>query len=331
MSRSRRYLAALALLAGAAFPAAAQDYSGAALGVEIAPAEIKVGDRATATLTLVWGGETPSETPRFPTWQQEWGEAEVVSAGPVEPMESQGDRRIYRQQVLITAFRPGTLELPPPKVVVPLGSRTVEAVAASPARLLVGSVLPGEKSAEAAELEAKGPAGLLPAATPLLPFLATTGLLLAALAFASFRLAARVARQREDAPDALRDALAALPPHEEFLRRLQAIDPGQGERAFTALSFALRLFLGRMLGVKALESTTTEIQRLLRTLLPVGVAQETVALLRECDRVKFARLAVDTATTAHRLEQGRHLARQVFERLRPETPASTSSPAGGRS
>jgi hypothetical protein len=317
-----------------AVPAAAQDYSGAALGVEIQPAEIKVGDRAVATLTLVWEGELPQSDPRFPTWQKEWGEAEVVGAGPVQGMPSQGGRRIYRQEVTITAFRPGTLELPPPKVVIPLAGRSVDAVAKGPARLLVGSVLPGEKSAEAAELEAKGPAGLVPAVLPLLPFLATSGLLAAALLLAGSRLASKIARQGAAAPAPPRDALAELPPHEEFLRRLQAIDPGQGERAFTALSFALRLFLGRMLGVKALESTTTEIQRLLRSLLPVGVAQETVALLRECDRVKFARLEVDAATTSQRLEQGRHLARQVFERLRPEAPpAAAPAPAaaaGGR-
>lgn len=326
----------LLLLAALLFPlpAVAQDYSGAALGVEIQPAEIKVGDRAVATLTLVWEGELPESEPRFPTWQKEWGEAEVVAAGPIEGMPNQGGRRIYRQEVTITAFRPGTLELPPPKVVIPLAGRSIEAVAKGPARLLVGSVLPGEKSEEAADLQEKGPAGLVPAALPLLPFLATSGVLAAALLLAGARLATLVARQSALAATAPRDALAELPPHEEFLRRLQAIDPGQGERAFTALSFAMRLFLGRMLGVKALESTTTEIQRLLRSLLPVGLSQETVALLRECDRVKFARLEVDTATTSQRLEQGRHLARQVFERLRPETsPAApaTAAPAGGRS
>lgn len=304
---------------------AAQDYSGAALGVEISPAEIKVGDPATATLTLVWEGETPSEAPRFPTWQQTWGEAEVISAGPVESVESSGARKIYRQQVQITAFKTGTLELPPPKVVVPLGGRAVEAVTKGPARLLIGSVLPGEKSAESAELKEKGPAGLVPTATSWQNFAITSGLLLIALVLVLRQLAKRLAAQG-DAPAAARDALAELPPHEEFLRRLQAIDPALGERAFTSLSFAMRQFLGRMLGVKALESTTTEIQRLLRSLLPLGLAQETVALLRECDRVKFARLEVDTATTSQRLEQGRHLARQVFERLRP-----TEGDAGARS
>lgn len=306
----------------------AEDYSGAALGVEIAPAEIKVGDIATATLTLVWEGETPSETPRFPTWQESWGEAEVVAFGAVETLESRGARQIYRQQVQITAFKTGTLELPPPKVVVPLGSRSVEAVAKGPARLLIGSVLPGEKSEESAELKEKGPAGLMPTTAPWVHFAVTSGLLLVALVLVLHRLARRLAAQGE-APAAARDALAELPPHEEFLRRLQAIDPALGERAFTALSFALRQFLGRMLGVKALESTTTEIQRLLRSLLPLGLAQETVALLRECDRVKFARLEVDTATTSQRLEQGRHLARQVFERLRPVEDRPATAPAAG--
>lgn len=309
-------------------PVRAEDYSGAALGVEIKPAEIKVGDRATATLTLVWEGDAPSEPPRFPTWQKEWGEAEVVGATPPVELKGQAGRRIYRQEVTITAFRTGTLELPPPKVVVPLGGRSVEAVAKTPARLLVGTVLPGENSAEGAELAEKGPAGLLATPRPLLPFLLTAGGLALVLALLGFRLAGQVAAQRGEAAPAPRDALASLPPHEEFLRRLQAIDPGQGEKAYTALSFALRLFLGRMLGVKALESTTTEIQRLLRSLLPVGLAQEMVALLRECDRVKFARLESDAATTSQRLEQGRHLARQVFERLRPEPAVANAASAG---
>lgn len=331
MRRARVLLMVFGLLAlWSAGSASAQDYSGAALGVEITPAEIKVGDPATATLTLVWEGETPSETPRFPTWQETWGEAEVISAGPVENHES-GGRKIYRQQVQITAFKIGTLELPPVKVVVPLGGRSVEAVAKGPARLLIGSVLPGEKSPESAELKEKGPAGLVETATSWQNFAISSGLLLLALVLVLRQLAKHLAAQGE-APAAARDALAELPPHEEFLRRLQAIDPALGERAFTALSFALRQFLGRMLGVKALESTTTEIQRLLRSLLPLGLAQETVALLRECDRVKFARLEVDTATTSQRLEQGRHLARQVFERLRPtdEDRAGASS-QGGRS
>ena len=331
MTRARVLLMVVGLLAlWSADSASAQDYSGAALGVEITPAEIKVGDPATATLTLVWEGETPSETPRFPTWQETWGEAEVISAGPVENLES-GGRKIYRQQVQITAFKTGTLELPPVKVVVPLGGRSVEAVAKGPARLLIGSVLPGEKSPESAELKEKGPAGLVETATSWQNFAISSGLLLLALVLVLRQLAKRLAAQGE-APAAARDALAELPPHEEFLRRLQAIDPALGERAFTSLSFALRQFLGRMLGVKALESTTTEIQRLLRSLLPLGLAQETVALLRECDRVKFARLEVDTATTSQRLEQGRHLARQVFERLRPndEDRAGASS-QGGRS
>ena len=331
MKRARVLPLLFGLLAlWSAGPASAQDYSGAALGVEITPAEIKVGDPATATLTLVWEGETPSETPRFPTWQETWGEAEVISAGPVENLES-GGRKIYRQQVQITAFKIGTLELPPVKVVVPLGGRSVEAVAKGPARLLIGSVLPGEKSPESAELKEKGPAGLVETATSWQNFAISSGLLLLALVLVLRQLAKRLAAQGE-APAAARDALAELPPHEEFLRRLQAIDPALGERAFTALSFAMRQFLGRMLGVKALESTTTEIQRLLRSLLPLGLAQETVALLRECDRVKFARLEVDTATTSQRLEQGRHLARQVFERLRPtdEDRAGASS-QGGRS
>ena len=42
----------------------------ASFKVDLEPRQVEVGDRITATLLLVWMGERPSSTPRFPSWRK---------------------------------------------------------------------------------------------------------------------------------------------------------------------------------------------------------------------------------------------------------------------
>ena len=57
----------------------------------------------------------------------------------------------------------------------------------------------------------------------------------------------------------------------------------------------------------------------LRTVeVPPAVAQSTVRLLRDCDRVKSARLQVDEAVTGDRVSKARDLAREIEEISRPQ-------------
>ena len=303
-------LATVALLAAAGTPAAAQPI----LDVEITPDEITVGDRITARLTLVWDGETPASEPRFPAWGQAWGQAEVLRAGQVESSTA-GGRRVYVQSLVLTAFRAGEVLLPRVSVAVPLAAETVEVPSRAGAGFTVRSVLPAVTvdGGEAEEPEPRGAAPLRRRGTNWRPY-ATNGV----LALLCLLVARRLGRRLRTVPAAAGGVRQELLPLEELLAGLDAVDPAASEPAHTALSLALRRFLGRKLEIVAVESTTSEIHRRLHdTAVRVEEARRTVTLLRQCDQVKFARQEVAAAATTERLAEAKRLGEAIEEGLRP--------------
>jgi hypothetical protein len=282
--------------------------------VELQPAEITVGDRVTARLTLVWDGEEPSARPRFPAWGETWGTAEVLDVGDVESFPDPAGRHVYRQELLLTAFEVGEIQLPSLDVSVPLTEESVQ-VPIRGAHLLVRSVLPHPEAEDVEEPKLKplAPFQALPGG---LAFIWTTVALLAACAGAGVLLRRRLATLGEMPAPAFEGHVLA--PLEELAARLDAVDAEQAEPAHTAVSAALRAFLGRTLGFQAAESTTSEIQRRLRSSAATPAhAQRTVQLLRACDGVKFARQEVDRTVTLERLEAAREIGREIDEALRP--------------
>jgi hypothetical protein len=113
---------------------------------------------------------------------------------------------------------------------------------------------------------------------------------------------------------------AALSPLDELLARLAKIEQAGEplERTHTALSLALRRYLGRTLDFPAAESTTSEIQRQLRGRhLPGDIAQRATRLLRDCDGIKFARGETTPAELALRLAAAREMATAIDQYLNP--------------
>ncbi|MEM7585974.1 MAG: hypothetical protein AAF560_21470 [Acidobacteriota bacterium] len=282
--------------------------------VELSPTEITVGDRVDAELTVVWMGPEPTSEPRFPTWQETWGKAEVLETGEVESFVDQSGRRIYRQGVTLTAFETGDFALPKVTVAVPLDDETVELTPEDPASFVVQSVLPEE---EGEGLEPRDAAPLR-ALSPDQRFWWTVGVLAALTLGLAWQLWRRLGIAL---PGLTLRPLA--PPLEELLEKLRQLDPAAPEPAHTGISHTLRNFLGRRLAVPAVESTTSEIQRLLRQSdIPPTIAQGAVRLLQECDQVKFARLEVTEAITDDRLLKARELAREIEDALRPPEPVA---------
>ncbi len=322
--RVRGFLAAALLLA--ALPAAAQvriaeppaDRGGTGvLEVALSLTEITVGDRLEAQLTLVWTGATPAATPRFPSWQQSWGEAEVLSAGEVETYSDQTARQIYRQTVVLTAFTTGEIRLPRVSVALPLGAETIEISHDDEARFMVLSVLP-EGTAEPEPRPAAPPRALAGATS----FAWTTG----ALAGTGLLMVWLLGRRLGSGIAAGLPAPLPAEPLAELLERLRRLDPSAAEPAHTGLSLALRKFLGRSLDFPAAESTTSEIRdRLRATRVAPADAGDAVRLLRDCDQVKFARVPVDGSVTRGRLVGARDLAREIDRRLAPPEPSAEPS------
>ncbi|MEM9556361.1 MAG: hypothetical protein AAGC60_19045 [Acidobacteriota bacterium] len=315
-----------------------------ALRVSLEPTEVTIGGRVRATLTLVWMGEELDAPPRFPAFGDGWGGAEVLETSELEAFTDNVGRQIFRQVFELAAFRPGRVDLPAPRVAVPLAERTVDVTAQTSADQPLGfevvSVLPeiadpvldpdaasGDSAGDspddaAAADQAPAPRPLAPPARfePGLAFPLTAVALLLLLAFSVWRLLVALARAPalSDAPDAAPvDPLSLLPPLDELRRRLAAIEPDRPEPAHTAISLALRTYLGRRLTLQAVESTTTEIQRRLRTgSLDPDTARRAVELLRLCDRAKFAGERVPVETTARRVEDASSIGSAIDGMLR---------------
>lgn len=306
------------------------------IDVRLFPESITVGDRVEAELLLV-GAERVVAAPRFPSWRQGWGEAEVLEVREPERVAGAGGAS-WRQRLVLTGFAPGKLALPPVEVAVPLTGRTM--AARTPAGLVIDvrSVLPpGEETPEAKPPE---PARPLPVGERFW-WTAAIGALLLAAAIALYARRSRV-EGAEDVP--------RMEPLPELLAELDRLTERPAVEAHTRLSQALRRYLGRALGFAALERTTTEIHRQLAgaaryagarsaaaappdTLpgalvahpLPGTLIRRMVELLRACDLVKFARLEVGRERTLERLAQTRELAGEVERELRSAAEEAAAS------
>lgn len=302
----------LGLAAAPAPPTAAAAVDAPDLAVAVEPAEATVGDPIAVILTLEVPAGDLAATPRFPAWGDSWGEAELVEIGEPE-QRAEGGHTGYRQRVVVRAFRPGRIPLPPVAVAVPLVEHTVEL--ATPADLTLGirSVLPAD--AQTADLAPRPPRPPHPLPWGRAFWISAAALAVACLGAALLltRRAAPVPARHEDEPDPLAELARAL-------ERL-AGEP-DAERLHTGLSLAVRRYLARRLGFPALESTTAEIARRLRAGGPPGLpARGAIELLRACDQVKFARVRPGAARGERRRAEAGELARAVEEALAPAVPA----------
>jgi hypothetical protein len=300
---------ALALIALATSPAGALEVT-----ATIEPEALTVGDRAEVVLTVTGEPSEVTGEPRFPAWGERWGGAEIVEAGPVEPAagasEENGEPRLFRQRLVVRAFRPGRMALPPLEIALPGPGGTVEITTPAGLALVIGSVLPEELADTAgSEIELRPPAP--PRGLPLgLPFWSTLAaggaILLGLFALARRRHAAAEPAARLSPRDELAAALAA------------ASDAGEPEAGHVRLSHGLRHFLGRSFGFRAVESTTSEVRRQLRNRhAPAGAEARVHEVLTACDRVKFARESASREALEARIAAARELARELEEHLRP--------------
>jgi hypothetical protein len=277
--------------------------------VTLTPGRVTVGDRVEALLTV--GVPDGAGAPRFPTWQKGWGAAEVLQADePVRVvLPGQEGRTFYRQRLVLAAFTPGQVALPPAAVAVPLAEQTLQALTPAGLVLEVASVLPAGDQ----KLAPKPAAALRP-----LPwgrrFWGTAGVMSAAL------LAAGLLLWRRNRPAGAVAAAAAQPPLAELFARLdylETVGPEAPAAAHTQLSLALRRYLGRRLSFRAPESTTSEIQRLLSRRVPPALARRAVDLLRACDLVKFARQEAGAERVRELVTAARQIAVEVEAHLQP--------------
>jgi hypothetical protein len=306
-----------ALLLFLALPASAQQVQ-----VNLSPNGPTVGDRVEAVITLrVEAGALAGE-PRFPVWRETWGEAEVVGKAEPRKVSEANGAAVYEQRLTLAAFRTGRVPLPPVQIAVPLRSRTVQATTPAGLSVDVRSVIP--RTEKNPHPKAAKPPVALPIGEA---FWWTLAGMLAACLIVGFLLFRRRAVRE---PEAVRPALA---PFDELAAALAGLArETSAVRLHTALSLALRQYLGRTLSFPAGESTTSEIhRRLLAGRLPAPLVRQTVDLLRACDLVKFARPRqepVGEERSRERIDAARRIAEEVEELTRLSAGAQPLEAAG---
>lgn len=327
MRCGRRAFAVFAVLlaaAGWAQEPADTEIPEATVRVDLEPTQITVGDPVRVRLLVEWPAGAPDIDPRFPAWQPTWGTAEILSREDVVRERGSDGRTIFRQDLTVTAFEIGEVDLPAMTIAIPFADETREAKTPDDLRFEVTSVLPeGEEKPSAREMAAleRLPLGA--------PFWWTT----AVLSVLVVLLALLVARHH---PEAFGGLLAAprLPPFDELRKRLGGIDPSaSSERIHTGLSLALRTYLGRATGLMAVERTTSEIQRAVRRGdgdLGPDLGRRVITLLQRCDEAKFVPgFDVTRDEIAARIRETEAIATAVHERTLPDDDESEGEVSGG--
>ena len=285
------------------------------LDVALAQGQATVGDRIEALLTLRVPTAQLAGEPRFPTWNEGWGEAEVVEKGEAAKISEAGGTAVYRQRIVLIPWKPGPLALPPVAAAVPLRGATVQAASAGNLVLNVASVLPAKKEGEKdPPPKPEAPPRPLPLGAP---FAWSTLALVAACGALVYLL------WRRSRKSAATVAVPALAPLEELLAGLDRLSGEPSVSLHTRLSLALRTYLGRTLAFPGTESTTSEIhRRLLARQLPAALIRRTFELLRACDLVKFARQEVSDSVSRERLGTAREIGGELAVYLAPPPVAA---------
>lgn len=285
----------------------------ARLSVSVKPDQLTVGDRTQVTLHLSVPAGQLAGHPRFPVWKQSWGDARVLKVGPVRETSGRNGDKLFQQSVTLVAFSTGKVPLPPRPVAVPLRAKTVKMSTPDELALHVRSVLPEEKAGKE-KLVPKAPAP--PRSLTLGAAFWWTAGFASLMTLAGLILLYR-RRRKSGEPGS---SQPPLPPLVELEAKLgEAGRESDLDRLHTAISLALRTYLGRVLPFAACDRTTREIQKELRDRhLPEAWIRSCVRLLLDCDQVKFARQQTGRKIAEGRLARALEIARDLELHLRPE-------------
>ncbi|HEX2094628.1 MAG TPA: hypothetical protein VHG28_19645 [Longimicrobiaceae bacterium] len=280
MRRAVSHALALLLAGGTVLPVPAQEVATAAsFSGGSRPDTVTVGDRFLTILQVEAPPGARVELPPRPD-----NTVEVQSVGPGIRRSDPSGRR-YTVAFPLVAWRPGALPRPSARVTVryPEGSvRTLRVPLKIP---YVRSVLPQDTS----RIHPRGPKDVIgPNRDPRLIALlaALAALLLATLVYLLVRAWRRRGRRVAPGHDPRARALAAL----DRARRLRLIETEEWKAFYTLTSEALRGYLGALSPRWGTDLTTWEIVEALgEDSVDMDAVERLGELLREADRVKFAR------------------------------------------
>ena len=246
--------------------------------------------------------------------------------------EARGGRTVHVFELDLLALEPGAHELPPVRIRVVTREQVVGEVTTTPRPVTIGSVLGNEPNAE--PRPPTQPVTVMQEDDTLWWILGALGIVLVT-ALLTLLFARWYRRRREAAkpPPPPRPAWEIAIEKLEALRqdRPAAVEEERVDQWVDGVSDALREYLGHRYGFDGLESTTDEVIAELRKSKVVGVSQdEIVAILHDCDLVKFAQAHFDAEQCDELLAGGFRVVRATTPKAvpMPSAPAASSGPTG---
>lgn len=272
-------------------PVIATPPAGTRLALTVEPREATVGEVLQATLILDLDADARFDPPNL---GPALGPFDVIDAAWKGP-ETTADGRRWTWSGRLAVYRTGEHELPSVGLSVRRDGTAVE-LASEPVPITITSVLPaaepGTDEPELAEL--KPPASIPPDFGPLRAAVGVL-LLLLLISLVAWWLHRRYADRLAAAavPD---DPFHRIPPHVWVYGALQKLlerrlpEEGRIEEFYSELAHILKRYLSGRYRVDLLERTTEEVPPALRqTGAPEASIHDTEDVLREADRVKFAK------------------------------------------
>ncbi len=248
-----------------------------------------------------------------PALPEQWGSFEVRSQSPAQIETLPDGSHITHQQIAVTLFSPGEHTTPAFDITLRTAAGEFQELPAPSLTIYINSVLqPGDTQLRDLKPQADMD-------TPF-PWLAA-GLMTILAALVVWRLYEK--RKRTAGIPAAKTP-DPRPPHEIALAELARIkqmrlpEQARFQEYYTLLGDCLRCYLEAGYNLRALERTTAEISiELERAAFPPETVQGFLALLRECDLVKFARFQPSPDTANRRLQEAGELVRMLMPPTEP--------------
>lgn len=286
----------------------------ATASVTVGDAPITVGD----VVELMIEVRHPAGTVAIiPTLEQDWGDLEVRSQGPVA-VEEEGETLISRQMVEALLFAPGDFETPALAVALTDSGGATSEIIAPPTALTVQSVLT-DADTEPRDIKAQAEIAA--------PFPTTAVVAVAAALLLGALLFWWYSRRKGMTP------FLARTPLQRVLDDLKTIEgqnyPAREEykQLYLAVSDLVRGFAQRQLGLPLQERTTAEMRQLMRQArVAPDTAKQLISLFHECDLVKFSQVTPTPESAADLFTEARAIVTLLATGETVLIPAPHSAP-----
>jgi len=326
MTRHATYFLCLLFLALSAMMAAQESKEPVIISGRASASEMFIGDHITYDLTVEWdkGYNVLQVEPPL-----ELGKFEILEVKSATEKASSGGRTSRTYSYILSTYDTGEFEIPPFTIIYQLPNGEKKKALSQAIKIRVKPI-PHTAADKNDIRDPKRPIDI-PPKPYLRNFLLMVGAALLLIALAYFVIHHYIKMRRMRKPE---EILPSRPPWELALEELSALEgspliaQGKFKEYYTRAADIIRVYLGRLYRINAMEMTSWELLCSLEdTTLEPSNREVLERLLERCDMVKFAKHLPKEPEHASTLEEARLLIQRTTPAPAPPQPEPFTPPA----